>query len=115
MLRGDPETRALSTFGFRDGKLAVVDRSTAPADHAAAKRIIGTSKYGAPEDAETPPSIFGRWRSGDRLVIAIARRRGKIDSYLSVKSVRRTLPLSPIMQTKVCGFALFARSSMLRR
>jgi 3-phenylpropionate/trans-cinnamate dioxygenase ferredoxin reductase component len=40
-----------STFGFRDGKLAVVESVNRAGDHAAAKRIIGTTKTLMPEDA----------------------------------------------------------------
>ena len=54
VLRGDPETRAFSTFGFRNGKLAVVESVNRAGDHAAAKRIIGTSKTLTPEDAANP-------------------------------------------------------------
>jgi 3-phenylpropionate/trans-cinnamate dioxygenase ferredoxin reductase subunit len=53
-LRGDPETRAFSTFGFRDGRLAVVESVNRAGDHAAAKRIIGTPKTMTPEDAANP-------------------------------------------------------------
>ena len=53
-MRGDPETRAFSTFGFRNGKLAVVESVNRAGDHAAAKRIIGTSKTLTPEDAANP-------------------------------------------------------------
>ena len=44
VVRGDRATRAFSTFGFRDGKLAVVGSVDEAGDHAAAKRIIGTTK-----------------------------------------------------------------------
>jgi 3-phenylpropionate/trans-cinnamate dioxygenase ferredoxin reductase subunit len=44
-------TRAFSTFGFRDGKLAVVESVNRAGDHAAAKRIIGTTKMLTPEEA----------------------------------------------------------------
>jgi len=54
VLRGDPATRAFSTFGFRDGKLAVVESVNKAGDHAAAKRIIGTAKTLTPEDAADP-------------------------------------------------------------
>jgi 3-phenylpropionate/trans-cinnamate dioxygenase ferredoxin reductase subunit len=54
VLRGEPETRAFSTFGFRNGKLAVVESVNRTADHAAAKRIIGTPKTLTPEDAANP-------------------------------------------------------------
>jgi 3-phenylpropionate/trans-cinnamate dioxygenase ferredoxin reductase component len=54
VVRGDPAARAFSTFGFRDGKLAVVESVNRAADHAAAKRIIGTAKTLTPEDAANP-------------------------------------------------------------
>jgi len=54
VLRGDPETRAFSTFGFRDGRLAVVESVNRAGDHAAAKRIVGTPKTLTPEDAANP-------------------------------------------------------------
>ncbi len=54
VLRGDPETRAFSTFGFRNGKLAVVESVNRAGDHAAAKRIVGTPKTLTPEDAANP-------------------------------------------------------------
>ena len=47
-------TRGLSTFGFRDGKLAVVESVNRAGDHAAAKRIIGTTKTLTPEEAADP-------------------------------------------------------------
>jgi 3-phenylpropionate/trans-cinnamate dioxygenase ferredoxin reductase subunit len=51
VVRGDPATRAFSTFGFRDGKLAVVESVNRAGDHAVAKRIIGTTKTLTPEEA----------------------------------------------------------------
>jgi len=54
VLRGAPEARAFSAFGFRKGKLAVVESVNRTADHAAAKRIIGTPKTLTPEDAANP-------------------------------------------------------------
>ena len=54
VVRGDPATRAFSTFGFRDGKLAVVELVNRAGDHAAAKRIIGTSKTLTPQEAADP-------------------------------------------------------------
>ena len=54
VVRGDPGARAFSTFGFRDGKLAVVELVNRAADHAAAKRIVGTPKILTPEDAANP-------------------------------------------------------------
>ena len=54
VVRGDPATRAFSTFGFREGKLAVVESVNRAGDHAAAKRIIGTTKTLTPEEAADP-------------------------------------------------------------
>ena len=47
VVRGDPATRAFSTLGLR-GKLA------GAGDHAAARRIIGTTKTLTPEEAADP-------------------------------------------------------------
>jgi Reductase C-terminal len=49
-VHSDPATRAFSTFGFRDGKLAVVES----VNHAAVKRIIGTPKTLTPQEAADP-------------------------------------------------------------
>ncbi len=54
VVRGDPGTRAFSTFGFRGGRLAVVESVNRAGDHAAAKRIIGTPKTLTPEEAANP-------------------------------------------------------------
>ena len=54
VVRGDPRTRAFSTFGFRGGRLAVVELVNRAGDHAAAKRIIGTPKTLTPEQAADP-------------------------------------------------------------
>jgi len=54
VVRGDPTTRAFSAFGFRAGKLAVVESVNRAGDHAAAKRIIGTPKTLTPEEAAEP-------------------------------------------------------------
>jgi 3-phenylpropionate/trans-cinnamate dioxygenase ferredoxin reductase subunit len=54
VVRGDPESGAFSAFGFRNEKLAVVESVNRTADHAAAKRIIGTTKRLTPEEARDP-------------------------------------------------------------
>jgi 3-phenylpropionate/trans-cinnamate dioxygenase ferredoxin reductase component len=54
VLRGDPKTRAFSAFGFKDGKLAAVESVNRAGDHAAAKRILGTTKILTPEQAADP-------------------------------------------------------------
>jgi hypothetical protein len=60
-------TRAFSTFGFRDGKLAVVESVNRAGDHAAAKRIIGTTKTLTPAEAADPAfdlrGLAKRWSS----------------------------------------------------
>jgi 3-phenylpropionate/trans-cinnamate dioxygenase ferredoxin reductase subunit len=53
VVRGDPATRAFSTFGFRAGKLAVVESVNRAGDHAAAKRIIGLKPL-TPDEAADP-------------------------------------------------------------
>jgi 3-phenylpropionate/trans-cinnamate dioxygenase ferredoxin reductase subunit len=51
VVRGDPKTRAFSTFGFRGGKLAVVESVNRAGDHAAARRILAGGKTLTPEQA----------------------------------------------------------------
>jgi len=53
-VRGDSAARAFSAFGFRAGKLAAVESVNRAGDHAAAKRIIGTTKTLTPEEAASP-------------------------------------------------------------
>ena len=45
---------AFSTFGFRDGKLAVVELVIRAGDDAAAKRIIGATITPTPEKSANP-------------------------------------------------------------
>src|SRR5271166_506377 len=54
VVRGAPEARAFSAFGFRAGRLAVVESVNRAGDHAAAKRIIGTTKTLTPKEAADP-------------------------------------------------------------
>jgi 3-phenylpropionate/trans-cinnamate dioxygenase ferredoxin reductase subunit len=54
VVRGDPATRAFSAFGFRNGKLAVVESVNRAGDHAAAKRILAAAKTLTPEQAADP-------------------------------------------------------------
>ncbi|HZZ60516.1 MAG TPA: FAD-dependent oxidoreductase [Roseiarcus sp.] len=51
VVRGDPATRAFSMFGFREGRLVVVESVNRAGDHAAAKRILGAGKALTPEQA----------------------------------------------------------------
>ncbi len=53
-VRGDPSTGAFSTFGFRNGALAVVESVNRAGDHAAAKRILAAGKPVTPEQAADP-------------------------------------------------------------
>ena len=64
VVRGDPATRAFSVFGFRGGKLAVVESVNRAGDHAAAKRIFATAKTMTPDRPPTRASTSGRWRRG---------------------------------------------------
>jgi len=54
VVRGDPATRSFSAFGFRGGRLAVVESVNRAGDHAAAKRILGAGKTLTPEQAADP-------------------------------------------------------------
>jgi 3-phenylpropionate/trans-cinnamate dioxygenase ferredoxin reductase subunit len=54
VVRGDPKSRAFSIFGFRGGKLAVVESVNRAGDHAAAKRILAAGKTVTPEQAADP-------------------------------------------------------------
>ena len=54
VVRGDPATRSFSTFGFRKGRLAVVESVNRAGDHAAAKRILAAGKTLTPDEAANP-------------------------------------------------------------
>ena len=54
VVRGDPATRAFATFGFRAGRLAVVETVNRGAEHMAARRIIGAGTPITPEEAADP-------------------------------------------------------------
>ena len=51
VLRGDPQTRAFSLFGFRGGALAVVETMNRGGEHSAARRLIGRRIPLLPEQA----------------------------------------------------------------
>jgi 3-phenylpropionate/trans-cinnamate dioxygenase ferredoxin reductase component len=51
VVRGDPQTRAFSVFGFRGGELAAVETVNKPGDHMAARRIIAAKLPLSPEQA----------------------------------------------------------------
>jgi 3-phenylpropionate/trans-cinnamate dioxygenase ferredoxin reductase component len=53
-------------LGFRNGKLAVVESDNRAGDHAAAKRIIGTTKTLTSEEAADPAFDLRGWRSDRR-------------------------------------------------
>jgi 3-phenylpropionate/trans-cinnamate dioxygenase ferredoxin reductase subunit len=54
VVRGDPKTRTFSIFGFRGGKLSVVESVNRAGDHAAAKRILAAGKTLTPGQAADP-------------------------------------------------------------
>jgi 3-phenylpropionate/trans-cinnamate dioxygenase ferredoxin reductase subunit len=49
--RGDPETRKFSVFYFRGGRLCAVDSINRPADHLAARKLIGARTALSPDQA----------------------------------------------------------------
>ena len=51
VVRGDPQSRAFSVFGFRAGELAAVETVNRPGDHMAARRIIAAKLPLSPEQA----------------------------------------------------------------
>jgi 3-phenylpropionate/trans-cinnamate dioxygenase ferredoxin reductase subunit len=51
VLRGDPESGKFSVFYFRDGKLCSVDSVNRPADHLAARKLLGAGAALTPEQA----------------------------------------------------------------
>jgi 3-phenylpropionate/trans-cinnamate dioxygenase ferredoxin reductase subunit len=50
--RGDPESRKFSVFYFRRGKLCAVDSVNRPADHLAARKLIGAHATVSPDQAK---------------------------------------------------------------
>ena len=52
--RGDPETRAFSTFGYRAGRLAAVESVNRGGDHQAARRILSAGLSPTPEQVADP-------------------------------------------------------------
>jgi 3-phenylpropionate/trans-cinnamate dioxygenase ferredoxin reductase component len=50
--RGDPETRKFSVFYYRAGKLCAVDSVNRPADHLAARKLIGARTMLSPDQAK---------------------------------------------------------------
>jgi 3-phenylpropionate/trans-cinnamate dioxygenase ferredoxin reductase subunit len=49
--RGDPQTRRFSVFYFRGGRLCAVDSINRPADHLAARKLIGAHTTVSPDQA----------------------------------------------------------------
>jgi 3-phenylpropionate/trans-cinnamate dioxygenase ferredoxin reductase subunit len=49
--RGDPQTRKFSVFYFRGGRLCAVDSINRPADHLAARKLIGARTALSPDQA----------------------------------------------------------------
>jgi 3-phenylpropionate/trans-cinnamate dioxygenase ferredoxin reductase subunit len=50
--RGDPESRKFSVFYYREGKLCAVDSVNRPADHLAARKLIGAHTTLSPDQAK---------------------------------------------------------------
>jgi len=50
--RGDPQTRKFSVFYFRGGRLCAVDSINRPADHMAARKLIGARTTLSPDQAK---------------------------------------------------------------
>ncbi|MBZ5632467.1 MAG: FAD-dependent oxidoreductase [Acidobacteriia bacterium] len=50
--RGDPQTRKFSVFYFRGGRLCAVDSVNRPADHLAARKLIGARTTLSPDQAK---------------------------------------------------------------
>jgi 3-phenylpropionate/trans-cinnamate dioxygenase ferredoxin reductase subunit len=50
--RGDPETRKFSVFYYRAGKLCAVDSINRPADHLAARKLIGARTALSPDQSK---------------------------------------------------------------
>lgn len=52
VLRGDPQTRKFSVFYFRGGRLCAVDSINRPAEHMAARKLIGARTMLSPDQAK---------------------------------------------------------------
>jgi 3-phenylpropionate/trans-cinnamate dioxygenase ferredoxin reductase subunit len=51
VVRGAPESGKFSVFYFRNGKLCAVDSVNRPADHLAARKLIGSGTVLTPDQA----------------------------------------------------------------
>jgi 3-phenylpropionate/trans-cinnamate dioxygenase ferredoxin reductase subunit len=54
VLRGDPQQKKFSVFGYRRGRLAIVESTNRPADHVAARRLLAAGQGPSPEQAADP-------------------------------------------------------------
>ncbi len=52
VVRGNPENRKFSVFYFREGRLRAVDSINRPAEHLAARKLIGTRAQLSPDQAK---------------------------------------------------------------
>jgi len=59
--RGDPQTRKFSVFYFRGGRLCAVDSINRPADHMAARKLIGTRATVSPDQAKDESFDLKGW------------------------------------------------------
>jgi 3-phenylpropionate/trans-cinnamate dioxygenase ferredoxin reductase component len=58
VLRGDPAAGKFSVFCYRNGELAAVESVNHPADHMAARRLLGQARSISPADAADPAFDF---------------------------------------------------------
>jgi 3-phenylpropionate/trans-cinnamate dioxygenase ferredoxin reductase subunit len=58
VLRGDPAAGRFSVFCYRNGELAAVESVNHPADHMAARRLLGQGRSITPEQAVNPEFDF---------------------------------------------------------
>jgi len=59
--RGNPETRKFSVFYFRGGKLCAADSINRPADHLAARKLIGARAMVSPDQARDESFDLKGW------------------------------------------------------
>jgi 3-phenylpropionate/trans-cinnamate dioxygenase ferredoxin reductase subunit len=69
VLRGDPASGKFSVFCYRDGELAAVESVNQPADHMAARRLLGQGRSMSRQDAVDPDFDF---KAYSRAVAALA-------------------------------------------
>jgi 3-phenylpropionate/trans-cinnamate dioxygenase ferredoxin reductase component len=61
VLRGDPQTRKFSVFYYRGGRLCAADSINRPADHLAARKLIGARTMLSPDQAQDESFDLKGW------------------------------------------------------